>query len=450
MSTTSPGKAAQWTSGYGFLLAALGAAVGLGNIWRFSYVAGENGGGAFVLVYVVAVLALGWPLLIAELALGRSTRADAVTAFARIAPSWPWRWVGWIGVLACIAILSYYPVVAGWVANYLWRYLYGAAAQAGSDGYAAQFRSVISDPAQALLWHSLVMVATVAIVAAGVERGIERACTFLMPVFILLLVLLGGYGLSLEGAGRAMSFLFTPDWAALREPQTYLAAIGQAFFSIGLGMGVLITYGAYVPARENLPRAALFIALGDTTIALLAGLMIFPAVFTYGVDPAYGPTLAFAVLPEVFEVMPGGRWFAIAFFLLLIIAALTSTVALLEVPVAWVVARWRWRRERAAAAMGAFALALGAPVALGYGVLAPERPGSPALLDRIDHVSSNILLPLGGIAVALFIGWAWHSAGARIAADLRTVRAGAVWHWGMRIALPLAIGLVMTRGLGWI
>ena len=450
MSTTPPGKAAQWTSGYGFLLAALGAAVGLGNIWRFSYVAGENGGGAFVLVYVIAVLALGWPLLIAELALGRSTRADAVTAFARIAPSWPWRWVGWIGVLACIAILSYYPVVAGWVANYLWRYLYGAAAQAGSDGYAAQFRSVISDPAQALLWHSLVMVATVAIVAAGVERGIERACTFLMPVFILLLVLLGGYGLSLEGAGRAMSFLFTPDWAALREPQTYLAAIGQAFFSIGLGMGVLITYGAYVPARENLPRAALFIALGDTTIALLAGLMIFPAVFTYGVDPAYGPTLAFAVLPEVFEVMPGGRWFAIAFFLLLIIAALTSTVALLEVPVAWVVARWRWRRERAAAAMGAFALALGAPVALGYGVLAPERPGSPALLDRIDHVSSNILLPLGGIAVALFIGWAWHSAGARIAADLRTVRAGAVWHWGMRIALPLAIGLVMTRGLGWI
>src|SRR3990172_7798589 len=300
MSTTSPGKAAQWTSGYGFLLAALGAAVGLGNIWRFSYVAGENGGGAFVLVYVAAVLVLGWPLLIAELALGRSTRADAITAFARIAPARPWRWVGWIGVLACIAILSYYPVVAGWVANYLWRYLYGAAAQAGSDGYAAQFRSVISDPAQALLWHSLVMVATVAIVAAGVERGIERACTFLMPVFILLLVLLGGYGLSLEGAGRAMSFLFTPDWAALREPQTYLAAIGQAFFSIGLGMGVLITYGAYVPARENLPRAALFIALGDTTIALLAGLMIFPALFTYGVDPAYGPTLAFAVLPEVF------------------------------------------------------------------------------------------------------------------------------------------------------
>jgi neurotransmitter:Na+ symporter, NSS family len=215
-------------------------------------------------------------------------------------------------------------------------------------------------------------------------------------------------------------------------------------------MGVLITYGAYVPARENLPRAALFLVLGDTIIALLAGLMIFPAVFTYGVDPAYGHTLAFAVLPEVFGVMPGGRWFAIAFFLLLIIAALTSTVALLEVPVAWAVARWRWRRERAAAAIGAFALALGGPVALGYGVLAPERPGSPALLDRIDHVSSNIPLPLSGIAVALLVGWGWHSAAARTAADLAAVTAGAVWHRSMRIALPLAIGLVMTRGLGWI
>ncbi|OGA53941.1 MAG: hypothetical protein A3G24_02835 [Betaproteobacteria bacterium RIFCSPLOWO2_12_FULL_62_13] len=450
MSPTPPGATAQWTSGYGFLLAALGAAVGLGNIWRFSYVAGENGGGAFIIVYVAAVLVLGWPLLIAELALGRSTRADAITAFARIAPARPWRWVGWIGVLACIAILSYYPVVAGWVANYLWRYLHGAAALAGSGGYAAQFQSVISDPAQALFWYSLVMVATTAIVAAGVERGIERACMLLMPVFILLLVLLGGYGLSLDGAGRAMSFLFKPDWAALRQPGTYLAAIGQAFFSIGLGMGVLVTYGSYVPSRENLPRAALFLVLGDTLIALLAGLMIFPAVFTYGVDPAHGPTLAFAALPEVFAAMPGGRWFAIAFFLLLVIAALTSSVALLEVPVAWAIARWRWRRERAAAAVGALALALGVPVALGYGVLAPEPPGSPALLDRVDHLSSNILLPLSAIAIALLVGWAWHSAAARSAADLATVTAGAVWHWSMRIVLPLAIGLVMSRGLGWI
>jgi NSS family neurotransmitter:Na+ symporter len=450
MSASPPGKPALWSSGYGFLLAALGAAVGLGNIWRFSYVVGENGGGAFIIVYVAAVLLLGWPLLIAELALGRSTRADAVTAFDRIAPSRPWRWAGWIGALACIAILSYYPVVTGWVVNYLWRYLHGAAAPTSFDGPAAQFRSLISDPAQALLWTTLVMVVTVAIVAAGVERGIERACTILMPAFILLLLLLGGYGLSLAGAGRAIAFLFTPDWVALTKPQTYLAAIGQAFFSIGLGMGVLLTYGAYVPVREKLPRAALLVVLGDTLIALLAGLVIFPAVFTYGVDPARGPTLAFVALPEVFAVMPGGRWFAIAFFLLLGIAALTSSVSLLEVPVAWAIARWQWRRERAAAAIGMIALALCVPVALGYGLLAPERLDSPVLLERIDYLSSNILLPLSGIAVALSVGWAWNALAARAAADLATTRAGALWYWSMRIALPVTIGLVMGHGLGWI
>lgn len=446
----SRGGTTQWSSGYGFLVATLGAAVGLGNIWRFSYVAGENGGGAFVLVYVVAVLALGWPLLIAELAIGRTTRADAVSAFGRISAARPWRWLGWIGVLACVGILSYYPVVAGWVANYLWQYLHGPAALPEPAGYAAHFQSVISDPVQALFFFSLVMIATIAIVAAGVERGIERACTLLMPVFVLLLVSLSGYGLSLDGAGRAMSFMFMPDWDALRRPTTYLAAIGQAFFSIGLGMGVLITYGAYVPAREKLPRAALFLVLGDTLIALLAGLMIFPAVFTYGVDPAQGPTLAFAALPEVFRLMPGGRWFAIAFFLLLIIAALTSSVALLEVPVAWAMARWRWRRARAAVAIGGLALACGVPVALGYGMLAPAHSSGVPLLDRIDHVASNVLLPLSGISIALLVGWAWHGMAARSAADLAETVAGALWHWSMRLVLPAVIGLVMSRGLGWI
>lgn len=441
---------AQWSSGYAFLLAALGAAVGLGNIWRFSYVAGDNGGGAFVIVYVIAVLALGWPLLICELAIGRSTRTDAVSAFSRISAARPWRWVGWIGVLACIAILSYYPVVAGWVVNYLWRYLNGSAAQPGPDGYSAQFQSLISDPGQALLFFSLVMFVTVAIVAAGVERGIERACKVLMPVFALLLVLLAGYGLTLEGSGRAISFLFTPDWDALGRPATYLAAIGQAFFSIGLGMGVLITYGAYVPAGENLPRAALFLVLGDTLIALLSGLMIFPAVFTYGVDPAQGPSLAFAALPEVFHAMPGGRGFAIAFFMLLFIAALTSSVALLEVPVAWVIARWRWHRARAALAVGTLALALGVPVALGYGVLAPEAAGEATLLDRIDHFSSNILLPASGIAVAMMAGWVWHPDTARQAANLASGAVGMVWLWSLRIVLPLVIGLVMAQGTGWL
>lgn len=440
---------AQWRSRAGFLLATLGAAVGLGNIWRFSYIAGENGGGAFVLVYLAAVLLLGWPLLIAELAIGRSTRADAIDAFARIAPNRPWRWMGWLGMLACLAILSYYPVVAGWVANYLARYALGALIVPEGGSYAAQFQAIVADPRQALAGYALVMLATIAIVAAGVERGIERACSWLMPLFLLLLLLLSGYGLSLPGAGQALAFLFMPDWSALQKPATYLAAIGQAFFSIGLAMGVLITYGAYVAEREHLPRAALTIVTGDTLVALLAGLMIFPAVFTYGVNPAQGATLAFAALPEVFAVMPGGRWFALLFFLLLLIAALTSAIALLEVPVAWAVTHWRWRRAQAAAAIGALAIVAGLPVALSYGLLAPP-PGAPTLLERIDHLSSHVLLPLSAIAIALFAGWAWRAHRARGAADLTVARAGALWHWAMRIVLPATIALVMARGLGWL
>lgn len=453
MSAQHPGGATpapvQWSSRAGFLLASLGAAVGLGNIWRFSYVAGENGGGAFVLVYVAAVLLIGWPLLIAELAIGRSTRADAISAFAHIAPNRPWRWAGWLGMLACVSILSYYPVVGGWVVNYLWGYLQGAAMAPPDGGHTARFAAIIADPTHALAGYAMVMLVTIVIVAAGVKSGIERACNWLMPVFLLLLVLLAGYGLSLAGAGKALAFLFMPDWSALQKPATYLAAIGQAFFSIGLAMGVLITYGAYVPQREHLPKAALTIVAGDTLIALLAGLMIFPAVFTYGVDPAQGATLVFAALPEVFASMPGGRWFAVLFFVFLLIAALTSAFAFLEVPVAWAVARWGWHRARAAATIGAIAFAAGIPVALSYGVLAP-LPGGTPLLERIDSFSSNVLLPSSAIAVALAAGWAWRTANARSAADLAVTHAGALWHWSMRIVLPAVIALVMARGLGWL
>jgi len=435
-----------WSSRHGFLLATLGAAVGLGNIWRFSFVAGENGGGAFIVAYVLAVVALGWPLLIAELAIGRSTRADAIGAFNRIAPREPWRRAGWIGLLASIAILSYYPVIAGWVANYLFRYVSAPVVALAPGEHRAQFEALIAHPAQALGWFVLVSLATMAIVAAGVERGIERACSWLMPAFITLLVGLTGYSLTLTGAGEAARFLFAPDWSALARPQTYLAAIGQAFFSIGLGMGVLVTYGAYVPTRESLPRAALVLVLGDTLIALLAGMIVFPAVFTHGVDPAHGATLAFVALPEVFAIMPGGRWFAIAFFALLLIAALTSLVALLEVPVACMVGRWGWARSRAAVVAGTVSMAIGAPVALGYGLLAPTQAGAPTLLDRLDYLVSNVLLSASGIAVALVVGWAWQMHAARSAAGLAGSW-GSAWQWNLRIFLPVVIAIVSLTGL---
>lgn len=426
----------QWRSSAGFILSALGAAVGLGNIWRFPYVAGENGGGAFILAYILAVAALGLPLLIAELAIGRHTRSDPVAAYGRLAPRAPGRWAGWLGVAAAVAILGYYPLIAGWVASYLWHFVSTGVAPADEGGYAAQFSRLIADPARILFWHGLVLAATAAIVALGVERGIERACILLMPLFGALLVLLAGYGLTLEGGRQALGFLFAPDWRALALPQTWLAAVGQAFFSIGLAMGVLVTYGGYLSPRERLPRAALTIAAADTAVALVAGLMIFPAVFTYGVDPAQGATLAFAVLPEVFAVMPLGRWIGTAFFLLLLIAALTSAVSLLEVPVALAIARRGWRRSRAAWGIGLAAFVLGAPAAL-----------APRWLDQVDRFTSNVLLPASGIAIALVAGWAWAPSAARQAAELPARLPAWLWLWSLRVALPLVITLVMIGGL---
>jgi len=436
----------QWTSSVGFVLAALGSAIGIGNIWRFSYVVGENGGGAFILVYLVAVIGLGLPLLIAELAIGQRARANSVDAFQRISSGRPWRWAGWLGVVASLAILSYYPVVAGWVTRYLWTYSIVGLDSRG-PGITAYFDAVIADPFQALFWLGAVLLVAASIVAAGIERGIELASRALMPMFAILVVLLAGYGLSLPGASQALTFLFAPDWSALLKPRTYLVAIGQALFSIGLAMGILVTYGSYLAQAERLPRAAMVIVAGDTLIALIAGVMIFPAVFTYGLDPAHGPTLAFVVLPEVFAAMPAGRWIAIAFFLLLFVAALTSVIALLEVPVSLIMARWGWPRSAATTAAAAMTFAIGIPSALGYGVLRDAFLTSLPPLDIIDYIASNVILPLSGIAIALFAGWGWPTADALQSSGLTGRPLRWLWIWLLRVVIPGIIALAMLRGL---
>lgn len=447
MSTSSAQETGQWTSSLGFLLATLGSAIGVGNIWRFSYVVGENGGGAFIVIYLVAVIGLGLPLLIAELAIGQRTRASPVGAFQQISGAIPWRWAGWPGVIASLAILGYYPVIAGWVARYLWAYA-SEGLPAGSTSFASHFDDVIADPYQALLWLGAVMLAAATIVAGGIARGIERASWILMPLFAVLVVLLAGYGLSLPGASRALAFLFAPDWRVLLEPKVYLAAIGQAFFSIGLAMGILVTFGGYLPRGERLPRAALVIAAGDTLVALVAGLVIFPAVFTHGLDPAHGTTLAFVVLPEVFAAMPAGRWIATAFFLLLLVAALTSTIALLEVPVSLAMAKWGWPRPVAVSAVAAAAFLAGTVSALGYGVLRDVLPTASPFLDVVDHFASSVILPLSGIAIALFAGWVWPTADALRSSGLAAGPLRWLWLWSLRVVIPTTIVLVMVRGFG--
>jgi len=444
MKPTDTAAPEQWRSQSGFVLAALGAAVGLGNIWRFSYVAGENGGGAFILVYVVLVLAVGYPLLLAEFAIGRSAQSESAAAFARLAPASRWRGVGLVGVLAALAILCYYPVIAGWALKYLALFVLDPAGAMEPGAAPARFQAFIADAVEPLLWTGAVLAATVAIVWTGIERGIEKASSLLMPALAVILLLLAGYGLSLDGAGQALRFLFQPDWHALARPQLYLAALGQAFFSIGLAMGVMVTYAGYLPPDRPLPGAALAVVAGDTLFAIVAGLVIFPAVFTYGGDPGQGPVLAFVTLPQVFSHMAGGAVFALGFFALLVIAAITSMVSLLEVPVAWLMRRRQWGRGRASIVVGALAFAAGVPASLGFGAWRDATFRGLPILDAMDFAASNLLLPLNGILIALFVGWCWRRGDALAGSGLRPEALAVAWRWALRYVVPALLALVLV------
>lgn len=438
----------QWSSQLGFLLAALGSAVGLGNVWRFAYVAGENGGGAFLLVYLVMILLVGVPLLLGEFALGRSTHMESASALRAVAPASRWGRIGLLGVLASVLILAYYAVIAGWVLRYLALYLGNATQELASTGYRVAFDHYVTRTLEPLAWQGLALLPVILVITRGVEKGIERISLLLMPALALLLLALAIYSATLPGFARGAAFLFQPDWSALLRPEVYLAALGQAFFSIGLAMGVMVTYGSYQSGTRHLPRSAFHIALGDTLFAITAGLVVFPAVFSYGLDPAQGPGLAFAVLPEVFARMPGGTLVGGAFFLLLAIAALTSMISLLEVPVAWVVQRYGGSRRRAAWRLGAVVFLLGIPASLGFGLLSGVRTTSGlGVLDAMDYLAVDVLLPLNGLLLAVFIGWIWPRGEAMQASDLAESPLGRLWHANLRYLVPVLVGLVLLSAL---
>ncbi len=442
----------QWSGRTAFVLATVGSAVGLGNIWRFSYVAGENGGGAFLLAYLAAVAILGLPLMLAEMALGRRARGDIVSAYAFEMRSPRWAWAGWLAAAASLAILSYYAVVAGWAARYFAAFAAGDADRLGAEA-AAAFTRFLASP-QPVAWQFLVLAVATAAVIAGVRHGIERVARVVIPLLALIVIALAVHGLTLDAARQGLAFLFAPQFAALAQPQVWLAAFGQAFFSLGVGVGVLATYGSYAPPSVGLPRSALLVAGVDTSFALLAGIAIFPAVFSFGLDPAQGPALAFVTLPQVFELMPAGDWVGLAFFALLAFAALSPTISLIEVPVAVLTQVRGWSRRRAALAVSTAAFVIGLPSALAEGALAALRPFGVGVLEAIDRVASNLLLPLGGLCVALAVGWAWPQARAIEAAGLTAGAAALVWRWLLRIVAPAVLigvfaGSALT-GCAWL
>ena len=438
----------EWGSHHGFTLAAIGSAAGLGNIWRFSYVAGENGGAVFLLLYVLSVALVGLPLIIAELSMGRRGKGDAVAAFSTDGRGWPF--VGWLCIGGATVILSYYSVIAGWALKYFSGAVIGTLWRNGGESYGSYFERFIANMGEPVIWQGVMLAATVVVISGGIQGGIELFNRWLMPLLAVLVIALAGYSLTLENASKGLTFLFSPDWSALARPKVYVAALGQAFFSLGVGMAIFATYGSYMPRGFSLPGCALVTVTGDTLFAVAAGLAIFPAVFAFGIDPAAGPELAFVTLPQLFLKMPGGLVVGAVFFFLLSAAALTSMVSLLEVPVAAVIHRRSWGRKRTAWAMGALIFVIGLPSALSQGMLKHLTIGGKDILSAIDAAVSNLLLPVGGILIAIFVGWHVNRATTLDSAGFAPRRLGRAWLWLLRFMVPLAVLLVLFQSLGLI
>ncbi len=433
----------QWTRS-GFLLAGIGSAAGLGNIWRFSYVAGENGGAAFLIIYLCAVILIGLPLVIAELAIGSKGQDDAVATLRHEAPTSHWYIAGGISVVGAFFILGFYSVIAGWALKYFIGAVDGNLwTPQHINGYGIYFEDFIAKPFEPLGWQLLMIALTTAVVAGGIRHGIEAANRLLMPLLCLIVIGLAAYSLSLDGAEKGLDFLFSPDWSAFTRPAVYIAAIGQAFFSLGIGMAIFLTYGSYLDPKQSITKSASIIVLGDSLLAITAGLAIFPAVFAFGIDPAQGPELAFITLPGLFTQLPGGRIIGTLFFGLLAGAALTSMFSILEVPSAYLARRLSWSRPKATLLAAGLSFVAGLPPALGFGLLQQMTIGGQGLLDSYDQAISHLLLPTGGILIALFTGWGWGKTRALGAAGLLDSslgrRWGKLWLFCLRYIGPLVI-----------
>jgi NSS family neurotransmitter:Na+ symporter len=438
----------QWRSQRGFILATIGAAVGLGNIWRFSYVAGENGGATFLFVYIVCVVIVGAPIVIAELAIGRHSRGDAVSAIRAVAPGRFWQLAGGLGVLGSFLIMSFYLVIAGWAFRYFYGSVDGSLWRIAGDQYGGYFEVFIAGTYEPLIWQAAVMLAAATVVSAGVQNGIERLTGVLMPLLALIVVGLAIYGLSHKGAAQGLEFLFKPNWSLLARSDIYLAAMGQAFFSLSIGMALFITYGSYLARDHRIPSSALAVIAGDTLMAVLAGMAIFPAVFAFGLDPGTGPRLVFITLPQLFLSMDGGRVIGPLFFFLLSAAALSASISGFEVITAYVARRFNVRRRYSAYLVGVSVFLAGVPASLGYGIWRDVRWGERGILESMDFIVSSGFLPVAGLMVALLVGWRWGAANAIRESDFGPGIVGRAWLWSLRVLTPLLIVGVFLRGIG--
>jgi NSS family neurotransmitter:Na+ symporter len=452
----SGGSEHTWSSGTTFILAAVGAAVGLGNIWKFPYVVGVSGGGAFVLVYILCVVLIAIPILIGEVLIGRLGGKSPPVAMAEVAAdsgrSGAWSIVGWMGVITGYLIATFYTVIAGWTLAYIFKAATGFSGAAPGD-VADQFDELLASPGTLTIWHTVFMFFTLFIVARGLKGGIEKAVKFLMPSLFVMLLVMIGYAAVAGDFGAGLSFLFSADFSKIDAP-VVLSAIGQAFFSIGVAMGLMMAYGSYVPENVSLTRASIIIAGADTLVAILAGLMIFPVVFANGLDPAEGPGLIFKTLPTAFAGMPGGSIFGVVFFVLLAFAAITSNISIIEPIVAYGRDRWGWTRIKGCTVFGIAAWFIGMLSVFSFNIWSDVTPlamfkvfEGKTFFDLIDYFTANLLMPLGGIMIALFVGWNLKKEHIENELSFSSPAIAQAWLMLMRFVAPAAIAWVLYDSL---
>ncbi len=439
----------QFGTKLGVIATTVGSAVGLGNIWRFPYEAGTHGGGAFLLMYIFFILVIGIPVICAEFIMGRGTRRNIFGAFRMLHSCRQWAWIGYMGIIASILILSFYSVVAGWTLEYFTQSLTGGIASM-DYGVRNQSFDEFSTGWRPVMWTLVFLAFNAVIVLRGVRKGIEKASNILMPILFVILILFCVNSLFMPGAREGLEFLFKPDFSKV-DSSVLIGALGQAFFSLSIGLGTMMIYSSYFSEETPLVKSAAMTASLDTLVAILAGIIIFPAVFTFDAEPAAGPKLVFEVLPDIFHQLPGGVVWSTLFFFLLFLASLTSTISMSEICVAFFCEQLGLSRKRAALLNTGIAMTLGTLCALSFGALNGFRIFGLTIFDLFDYASSNVMLPLGGMLISIFVGWFIDRN--VVVAQLKGT--GTIPGWFLRLVIfslkyvaPAGIGLVFLAGLG--
>ncbi|MCK4260739.1 MAG: sodium-dependent transporter [Halanaerobiales bacterium] len=443
-------KRENFGSKMGVLAAAAGSAIGLGNIWKFPYIVGENGGAAFILVYLGCILLIGLPVMIAEFALGRKTQANAVGAFKKLEPNKPWYLAGFLAVSTAFIILSFYSMIAGWVFSYISRAVSGKLITVAPDQLKTYFGTIISGTTEPLFWNFVVLAVTAFVVISGIKNGVEKYSKVLMPILLAILVALMFRSLTLDGAYKGLEFLFKPDFSQLTT-KGVLEALGHAFYSLSLGMGIILTYGSYINKKENLVSLAVQVTIADTVIALMAGMVIFPAVFAYGFEPNSGTDLIFITLPAVFQAMPLGGIFEALFFILIGIAAITSTISLLEVIVSFFSEQFKLDRKKATILIAVALFLVSIPNTLSFGAWSEVKIFGKTFFGAFDFLASNVFLPLGGVFVCLFVGWVWGTKNVvkEVTSDgLYAFNKERVYEFVIKYLAPVAIAVILLYSTG--